>query len=201
LTLEEEQAARKAWREGLEAEAEKAYAPIIAEHASELLTSPEKVLAKLAAKLYTDTTESLFKAIMQGLPQVVETVNTQTDSNRRAEQYVVTRVPELTVRDNPQETQRRMNAFRSSAYAIRQMEPNLTADELIARAGAATKMALGLLPGTPAVAPTPPVANPANPAPFRPGRPGGGALPTPAASDNVFASLTDEWDKEDGRTK
>jgi hypothetical protein len=206
-TIEEVQAANKQWRDGLEASARTAYEAVVQEHAAELLTNPEKVLPILAARMYTDTVESVFRAVMQGMPQVVQDVSHQNQQTRALEQYVVSKVPELAVAGNVVETNRRMKAFQSSAHAIRQLNPEMTADDLIIRAGAATKLALGLLPGDPAPAPavspgTVTAASPSTPpAPFRPGRPGGGALPAPAPSGNVFGELTDEWDKEDGRTK
>jgi len=187
---------RTQWRKTTEDAATKAFEPIIAEHANDLLTNPEKVLPKLAGRLFVDVLEAAQQAIATMVPPAVQQMQSAEAMQRQAVTQAKQMWPELFPEGNAQESSKRYDALRRHAWSFRMMDRAAPADAILRKAGAAAMVELGLSRTTSAA---PPVEQTqAAVVPFRPGGTGGRTAPAPSSpSKNVFEQLADEFLMDD----
>lgn len=152
--------------------------------------SPEKILPQLAAQMQYDAMMSSFNATMAALPSVVNRIMSLQTETQSAEQSFFNEWPEL---QKPEYTQ----AVRQAVQAFRTANPNADLNTTIKAAGRLAMMNLGLDPAPKAPETPKPKVQPA-----RPAGAGSSAQPMPKpkadpnAEDNVFAALTEAFQKE-----
>lgn len=142
-----------------------------ADQATALLTEPETVLPKLAAKLHQDIMTNVLAVMQAHLPQAVETVTAQRIRESEAKQEFYSAWPELKGYEKQ---------VLAAGAMFRQINPTAPKEQAVQAIGQLAMQALGL---TRAVAPTaPPPAPVPQAVPFTPagGRSGGTPPPKPA---------------------
>jgi hypothetical protein len=154
--------------------------------AQALLTEPEKVLPKLAAKMHLYVVDTVISAVMQNLPNAIQHIQQTKQTYSDAENAFFTAWPAL-------KDQKYRQTVYNSVAAYRQLNPTAPMNEVIRAAGLNALITLRMpipqeLLGQPAQAPVapPPAFTPANP-----GRGVGG--PTQVQSDNPFTTLAQEF--------
>jgi hypothetical protein len=154
--------------------------------AQALLTEPEKVLPKLAAKMHLHVVDTVISAVMQNLPNAIQHIQQTRQTYSDAEEAFFSAWPAL-------KDQKYRQTVYNSVAAYRQLNPTAPMNEVIRAAGLNALITLRMpipqeLLGQPAQAPVapPPAFTPANP-----GRGVGG--PTQVQSDNPFTTLAQEF--------
>lgn len=194
LTPEQQEAARaqyQEWRTAEEARIEANY-QFSEDEVVALQTEPEKVLPKMAAKLFMDVQEAAVRSVVQMLPQIVGRVNQTQSRDAQASQVFVAANPDL--------ADKKYHAdIMDAARTFRKRNPKATPQEAIKKIGQMVRAMHGLeapVPGTPAPAPAPAARRPAAPpTPHKPAAAGAAPARAPAPKgDNVWANLLDDDD-------
>ena len=179
-----------AWRTQKESELESTLYAVNDEDAAALLTEPEKVLPKIAARLHMEVLENAMRAVQAMVPTMIEQVQRSSETNNRAKSLFTSINPDLA--DPKFEP-----AIMQLGQTFRKVNPTADAETAAKAIGALVRSALNI-PAPQAsvggVVQTPP-AMPA-PAPFTPARGGGGGT-VPVPSSNPFAQMAEEFLNED----
>lgn len=172
----------RAWRATREAElATTAYA-INEADATALLTEPEVVLPRMAAKLHMDVMENALQAVQAMIPQMMMQVQQHEQLETRAKSLFHQINPDLV--DPGIEP-----VIHQFGTVYRQVNKTASPEEASRAIGNLVRAALNIAPRG-VEPPVAPVA-PAVPAPFVPLRSGSGGA-RPVVTDNVFAQMADE---------
>ena len=180
-----------AWRTQKESELESTLYAVSDDDAAALLTEPEKVLPKMAARLHMEVLENAMRAVQAMVPTMIEQVQRSSEVNTRAKSLFTSVNPDLA---DP----RYEPAIMQLGQTFRKVNPTADAETAAKAIGALVRSALNI-PAPQAnvggVAQTPPAIAPA-PVPFTPARGGGGAS-IPAGTSNPFAQMAEEFLNED----
>lgn len=197
LTPEQQEEAKQRyqeWRTAEEARLEANY-QFSEDEVVALQTEPEKVLPKMAAKLFIDVQEAAIRSVVQMLPQVVGQVNqTQTRDQQATAAFVGA---------NPDLADKKYHAdIMDAAKTFRKRNPKATPQEAIAKIGQMVRAMHGLPTpqkdgNAPAPAPAPAgnrrVASP--PTPHKPAAAGAAPVARPSAPPkDVWADLAMDED-------
>lgn len=174
------------WREGRVAELETQYA-IDPDSANALLTEPETILPKLAAKVHMEVLESSMRAMQAMMPVMMQQITANTERNNSAKSLFTSVNPDLV---DPQYEP----AIMQLGQVFRNVNPTATPDEAARAIGALVRSALGIAPGV-AVQPQAPAPAYVPPTPFTPSRGGPGGRNV--GSDNIFTTLAEEFLREE----
>lgn len=159
-----------------------------------LAVEPEKVLPKIAGRLYVDVYEAVLQASMAQLPSLIHGFNQVQQVVQQHEQAFYEKWPAL---HKPEYEP----TVRQIAATYRQMNPTAAPEDVMNAVGVMATVHLGLGQAQPSVAPAPTpqvAAPPAVPAqrPFTPAGVGGAPPPSVAATplpfDDLLAVDTDE---------
>lgn len=155
------------------------------EEVSALQTEPEKVLPKLAGKLFVDVYESVLQTVWAQMPSVLNTFTEHRSDAQKAEDAFYEAYPQL---NKPE--------YKPEIYRIgamyRQMYPQATKEQFIRDVGTQGLIRFNLH--------TTPPAAPTTTPPFTPAAPGGAppAAPGKKASVNPFEQMSKEFEELDG---
>ena len=183
-----EEAARQveAWEKSLEP----AYA-ISQEDADLLLTDPDKVLPRMAARLHRNVMESVMHSFQQFVPSVVHATVHQREAVNQAKETFYSKWPDLRQHEQLVE---------QVATMQRQLNPQLSMEELHRQVGLQASVMLQLpIPGVTDQAPaeTPPADPNVQPAPQTPPPPpprgAGHVPPPPRPPQNPYTQLAEEF--------
>lgn len=174
------------WRTEQVSKLEQVYA-LSEDSAQAMLTEPETVLPKMAAQMHMHVVESVFNAVMQALPQVVQATQAQQTVESKAEELFFGANPDLRDPKFKEPIQKLGMMYRS-------MNKTAPPEEAVRAIGNLVRAAMGMqTPGaTPPAAQAPAAVVQSAPAPFAPVRGGGSAVTPSKATDNIFATLADE---------
>jgi len=178
-----------AWRESRLSQLEQVYA-LDQEAANAMLTEPETVLPKLAAKVHMEVLENSMRAMQAMVPVMMQQIQHHTEVNSRAKNLFTSVNPDLAdPRFEP--------AIMQLGTVYRNVNRNAPPEEAARAIGNLVRAALGIAApaqGMASAAPQAPVQAPA--APFAPARgAGGGSMP--AAPSNPFEMLAQEFLNDD----
>ena len=176
-----------AWRSTKVSQLETAYA-LDEASAQALLTEPETVLPKLAAKVHMEVLENAMQAMQAMMPVMMQQIQQHSTVETQARNLFASINPDLT--DPSFEP-----AIMQFGQVYRKVNPNAPAAEASRAIGNLVRAALGIAaPGPAAVAASAPA--PEAPIPFTPARgAGGGRAPVP--SGNPFEQLASEFLMDD----
>lgn len=176
-------------RESYRAELVKAYT-LTPEQADQALTQPEEVLPALAAEIQLRTSEAITRGLLQVLPQIVQQVVKTQELTAKGEDEFFSRFADLKDDAGRQ-------AVLALGQAFRQLNPNATKEEFIAKVGLAARVALGRQAD--GGAPNPPTPGPGLAPPPPPAAPGGGSQSIAPSSGpvNKFTKLFEELQTEE----
>lgn len=162
-TPEEEAAAAAQLQENIIKELTRLYSfsPEEAAKLDEFEQKPSEYLPQLLAKAHQNSYAHAYQAIMEAMPQMVNTISSTNIKNQEAENAFFERWPDLKGQDEI--------AVRA-IKTYRQMNPNTTVQEAIERAGMLAMISLGKNPN---VASAPAVPDAPKTPPARPAMPGG----------------------------
>lgn len=180
----------QAWRSNRLTELETMYA-FQPEEATALLTEPEVVLPKLAAKVHMEVLENAMRAMQHMVPVMMEQVQQHSRVNDSARALFVSVNPDLA---DP----RMEPAIMQLGAVYRKVNPTASAQDASVAIGNLVRAALGMT--APQVGGTPPPVSQPNRqpgvVPFTPARGSGGAS-SPAAPSNPFEAMAREMEHED----
>ena len=144
------------------------------------------MLPKLSARLFLEIYESVWFAVNQGLPNLIQTHNTNQQNQTDASTKFYQRWPAL----NKPEYKPTLDRL---AAMYRQLNPTVGLQQAIEEVGAQVSFALKLTPdlGAPAPAQAP------VPAPHIPAQPGGVGIEAPPSEILDWAQLTEDFERED----
>ena len=172
------------WRQARVTELEQHYT-FSEDESAALLSEPELVLPKLAAKVHMEVLENSMRAMQAMVPVMLEQIKTHTEVNTSARSLFTSINPDLA--DPSYEP-----AIMQLGMAYRQMNRSAGAEEASRAIGNLVRAALNMAPGAPAAAPVGGSLPPAAPVtPFVPMRGGGGGQ-RPAVSSNQFEQFASE---------
>lgn len=193
-TDEERKAHYTKWRGDSEKRLEQLY-QMSPEDGESMLSKPEAVMPKLAARLHMDVYEAVLGEMQQHIPRIFASMMDAQQRVKANEDQFFSQFPKL--RGHEEQVVKFMQAFR-------QINPTMPRDEFAAQVGTAMMAALKIQPD----APTTPASAPAAPqiiarevvdpnAGFVPA-PVAGVAPAPAktAPQNEFAALAEEFLKD-----
>lgn len=183
MSNEEMQKYVSAQREQLLGELAKQF-PVNEEDADLLVTSPEKVMPKLAANLFLRTYEAVMQGVQQKMPQMVLMANEVQETKTALESQFYEKWEML-------DKSKHKDLVDRYGIAYLQTNPNATREDFIRDVGASAVVALGL--------PFPQVQQPtqqAAPPPVRPSAPVG-RPPAPKGPMNQFEQLAADFEDED----
>lgn len=171
-------------RDSYKAELTRAYT-LTQEQADQALTQPEEVLPALAAEIQLRTSEAITRGLLQVLPQIVQQVMKTQEISAKGEEEFFSQFGDLRDEAGRQ-------AVLAIGQAFRQLNPNASKAEFIAKVGLSARVALGRHVDGGAGAPAAPAPNLAPPPP--PAAPGGGSQAAVPASGptNKFTKLFEE---------
>jgi hypothetical protein len=175
------------WKAGKLTQLEQEYA-IAEADATALLTEPELVLPKLAARVHMEVLESSMRAMQAMMPVMMQQVTQHTELNTKAKNLFTSVNPDLA---DP----RYEPAIMQLGRVYRNVNKSAPPDEAARAIGALVRSALGIA-APQAVAPQAVAPAPQAPVPFTPARGGGGGN-APAAPSNPFEALAMEMQNED----
>ena len=180
----------QAWRDGKVKELEGMYA-IDEDSAAALLTEPEVVLPKLAAKVHMEVLENAMRAMQAMVPVMMQQVTQHTELNTKAKNLFTSVNPDLA---DPAYEQHIMQF----GQVYRSVNRTASPEEAARAIGALVRSALGIAQPQ-GQAPAHQAAAPAvaTPVPFTPARGGGSGVTRAQATDNPFVQLADEFLRED----
>ncbi len=150
------------------------------------ITEPGKILPQLAAQIQLATMEVVTRGIMDAIPRLVPQLVKQAETEAKAEDEFFSSFPDLKDEQGRQ-------AVLQLGMAFRQVNPKATKAEFVSKVGAAARAVLGRIPQEAGSMAPPAPAVP--PAPAGPGSVG--AMPAPAASNNPFTLLHQQFLEED----
>ena len=160
---------------------EKAYA-LPADQATALLTEPEAVLPKLAAKLHQEIVAHVMSLMQNQIPQAVDSITTARTRESEAKKEFFGAWPEL---------QGYEQQVLAAGAMFRQINPKATKEQAVQAIGQLAMQALGIQRGA-APAGTAPSAAP-QPTAFQPaGTAARGSTPTPKPVSSVWDEMTAE---------
>ncbi|MBM3272842.1 hypothetical protein FJY94_06290 [Candidatus Kaiserbacteria bacterium] len=149
-----------------------------------MLTEPELVIPKLAARLHMDVVDTVINAVFSRLPDIVGSVQSQKTANAEAEDEFFKAWPQL---KDPKYQSVVWNAVAS----YRGLNPQAKRAEVVRAAGLSAMLHLRLpLPASlmQFESPAAPVARP-----FTPAAPGAGTMPAgPSGPINPFVAMSEE---------
>ncbi len=175
-----------AWRTAKVSQLEAEYA-LDEASAQALLTEPELVLPKLAAKVHMEVLEHSMQAMQAMVPVMMKQLQQHTEVESRARNLFASINPDLA---DP----RYENAIMQFGQVYRKVNPTAPADEASRAIGNLVRAALGVAAPAPMGNPPPPVVQ-APAQPFIPARgAGGGAVPV---SSNPYELLASEFLNDD----
>jgi hypothetical protein len=157
------------------------------ETSAQLLTEPEVVIPKLAAKLHMEVVEHVMRSVQSAVPQWIQGYNNSQSTEQAAETTFYGANPDL-------QDPAYKGAIIQMGMAYRQLNPSAPAEEAVKVIGNMVRSAMGLgapMPSAPsggaasvaqALAPT-----------FTPARGGGGGAALTSTSDNPWAKLAEEF--------
>lgn len=172
------------WRTQQEGDLTKFYA-MDDETAQALISEPEVVLPKLAARVHLEVTESVLRTVQSMVPGMIQQVQSSNKQEAAAEDVFYTANPDLRAVD-------RAKILQIGAM-FRQVNPNANSEQAVTVIGNMVRTALGLTAPAVAVAAPAPLAVQAQP--YTPVRGGGsGAAPRVAVQANPWADLLSDDD-------
>jgi len=176
------------WREAKVSQLERDYA-LDEASAQALLTEPELILPKLAAKVHMEVLEHSMQAMQAMMPVMMQQLQQHTEVESRARNLFTSINPDLA--DPRYET-----AIMQFGQVYRQVNPTAPADEASRAIGNLVRAALGV--AAPAAAGGTPPATPA-PVPVQPFTParGAGGGSAPPVSGNPYEQLASEFLRDD----
>lgn len=159
--------------------------------ARDLAVEPEKVLPKLAARVYVDTVEAVTGVLGAQLPNVVRELMRLERDKERAEDTFYSKFPAL--KDKKFE-----KSVHSAIKVVRAQNPSASMEEVVTQAGITASLANKIPLPTEFVgeAPAAPAAKPRS---FRPAQPGASRPTAPSGPSNEFEKLALEFAEEDRR--
>ena len=160
------------------------------ESATALLTEPEVVLPKLAAKVHMEVLESSMRAMQAMMPVMMQQVQQHTEINTRAKNLFTSINPDLV--DPAYEPH-----IMQFGQVYRNVNKTASPEEAARAIGALVRSALGIAQPQ---APAPGVQAPGQvqaPVPFTPARGGGSGAARTSVSSNPFEQLAAEFLQED----
>lgn len=141
-------------------ELQKVYA-ISDEDADAILSDPKTAVPRLMANAHAIMMQTAYNMIQQFVPQIIEAQKAQSTTRQTLIEKFSTKWPDLAGEDTKQ-------AVIAAIGTVRQLNPNIDVDTLIAKVG---PVAYSILGKTPAPAKqTPPAAKPPRPRPHTPAR-------------------------------
>lgn len=143
---------------------------------SQLVTEPEAVLPKLAARVHAAVFQAVANSMLQSVPALARAVMHQDETERTAEKFFYEGNEDL----RPFDKQVRM-----IGATYRQLNPNASREEAKKAIAATVRASLGR------VAPPPASAQPPRQG-FTPAVPYGGGGGAPAPAGNVFSQLASQ---------
>lgn len=178
------------WRENRVKELESMYA-IDEESAAALITEPETVLPKLAAKVHMEVLENAMRAVQAMVPVMMRDIQQHTEINTKAKNLFTSVNPDLV---DPAYEEHIMQFGR----VYRSVNKTASPEEAARAIGALVRSALGIAqPQASTQQQAAPAPAGVPPAPFVPARGGGTAGVRTSTTDNIFTQLADEFLKED----
>jgi hypothetical protein len=152
-----------------------------------MLTEPEVVLPKLAAKMHQQMLVAVQQTLYQQLPQLIHAVTEQRLVESDAQNRFFSRWPQL--RPHQQ-------AVVSVGQMYRAANPKATPEEAVEQIGRIVAMSLGIPDGTQAPPPAPAVTTsmtrPVPSAPHRPAAAGGTPMVTKPGEPNQWVAFADD---------
>lgn len=179
------------WRANKEVElAEKTYS-INDEDAAKLLTEPETVLPRMAARMHMEVMENAMRAVQAMIPQMMRQVQNTERVENSAKNLFAEKNPDLV--DPKLEP-----VILELGMVYRRVNPSTPADVAAVAIGNLVRASLGMVAPQPAGVPPGVVAAPmTTPAvPFTPARGGSGVTSLPPSND-VWGRLAAEFDADD----
>jgi len=176
-----------AWKDQRIGELEKVYA-LDEASANAMLTEPEVVLPKLAAKMHMEVLENAMRAMQQMMPVMMQQVQQYSENESRAKNLFTAVNPDLT---DP----RLEPAIVQFGQVYRKVNPTANAEEASRAIGNLVRAALGIAAPSQGVQQPAPMM-PQAPAPFTPARGAGGGR-APVNSGNPFEQLASEFLADD----
>ena len=186
----EQPADYQAWRQNRETELASTLYAINEADAQALLTEPETVLPRMAARMHMEVMESTMRALQSVLPQAIQGYTQHEQANTQAKQFFTGVNPDLA---NP--------AYEpyilQFGEVYRKVNPTAGPEEAAKAIGALVRSALGIAAPQQGIAPPPQqVSQPATPVPFTPARGSGTGNPAPTPA-NQFVQLANEFLNDD----
>jgi hypothetical protein len=156
---------------------EKYYA-LDADTAQALLTEPETVLPKLAARVHLEVTENVLRAVQGMFPGMIQQFQNTSKQESEAETAFYAKNADLRGVD-PQK-------ILQVGAMFRQVNPKASPDEAVVVIGSMVRAALGMTAPAPAVQQTPQASRVQ---PYTPARGGGGTAERVSQRSNPWAEL------------
>ena len=185
------QADYQAWRQTRETELASTLYAINDADAQALLTEPETVLPRMAARMHMEVMESTMRALQSVLPQAIQGYTQHEQANTQAKQFFSGVNPDLA---NP--------AYEpyilQFGEVYRKVNPSAGPEEAARAIGSLVRSALGIAAPQQGVTPPPAmqVSQQPAPVPFTPAR-GSGTGSAPPAQANPFIQLANDFLNED----
>lgn len=178
------------WRANRLTQLEQMYA-VDEESATALLTEPELVLPKLAAKVHMEVMENSMRAMQAMVPVMMQQIQQHADLNNQAKGLFHGTNPDLV--DPSYEPM-----IMEMGQAFRRVNPNASPEQASKAIGNLVRAALGIAAPQAAPSGTPASVQQRQPpvVPFSPARGAGGGS-VPVRSGNLFEALAEEMEKED----
>ena len=181
----------QAWRQTRETELASTLYVINDADAQALLTEPETVLPRMAARMHMEVMESTMRALQSVLPQAIQGYTQHEQANTQAKQFFSGVNPDLA---NP--------AYEpyilQFGEVYRKVNPSAGPEEAARAIGSLVRSALGIAAPQQGVTPPPAmqVSQQPAPVPFTPARGSGTGSAAPAPA-NPFAQLANEFLNDD----
>ena len=181
----------QAWRQTRETELAGTIYAINDADAQALLTEPETVLPRMAARMHMEVMESTMRALQSVLPQAIQGYTQHEQTNTQAKQFFSGVNPDLA---NP--------AYEpyilQFGEVYRKVNPSAGPEEAARAIGSLVRSALGIAAPQQGVTPPPAmqVSQQPAPVPFTPAR-GSGTGSAPPAQANPFIQLANDFLNED----
>lgn len=155
-------------------------------------SEPEKVLPKMAARVYMDAFESISRSLTAQLPQMVDNVIRQREVQRQSADKFYSRWDKLDRNDQ------RVQQLVGQTYNVyRQLNPRATEEEAIRDVGMQVMTALGIPLVDDQTQDEPEPVRQQTPPPHVPAKPSGSPPPRGGQSGNQFETLSEELFDDD----